>query len=117
MAEVTSMGVTKWVGIQNGITAFSNISTGATAGVKIPTTQSRGEVSHLAVAKSNTCTLEVHVYANDVGQWLHADTVQFTQLHNEVALVRGISAFDRVQVSCNAIGSNTVNAYMGFSGG
>lgn len=116
MATVLVMGPTTWVSEQNAVTVVSNISTSNTAGIVVPRGFG-GEVAHLAVAKWNTCTLKIWGYANALNKWHQLDTISFSEVDNEAALVRGVAGYDRVQSSVNAIGSNSISISWGFTGG
>jgi hypothetical protein len=111
------IGVARFTKEVNQATAVSNISTAITAGTEVPD-GFRHEFLHLALVKNCTATIDVHGLANVDGsqKWLCADTVSFDKTINEVALVRGMTAFKRVQVAVNAIGSSgAINAHWGFS--
>lgn len=114
--SVYVMGPTTWSAGMNAVNAVSNIANTATAGVAVPR-GFRGEYTHLAVLKNDTCTLKIWGHSNEIAQWVQVDTVVFAEKNPEAQLVRGVAGYDRVQASVNAIGSGTISTYWGFTGG
>lgn len=107
-----------WIASVNQATAVSNITATSGGGIAIPKGY-RHEFAHLALTKNCTATIKVWGYANisnTTARWAQLDTLSFAETGNECTLVRGVAAFDRVQISINAIGSGgAINTSWGFS--
>jgi len=101
----------------NQANVVSNISTSATAGVAVPNGR-RHEVAWLAATKLAAANVDIHGFANlgtTPARWLFINCLRLAEARDEVALVRGVAAFTRLQTSINGIGTTNLNSYWGFS--
>ena len=115
--HATRIGVARFTQSLNQATTVQNITSAITAGVLVPD-GFRHAFAHLAAEKNCTATIEIYGLANIRGaqRWLLADMLSFSYGVSEVALVRGIAAFHRVQTVINAIGGGgAINTSWGFS--
>jgi hypothetical protein len=106
-----------WVKSTNQATAVSNIGYTSSNGVAVPK-GFRDDTAHIHLSKNCTATIKLWGYANfanTAANWAMVDTLMFSEADSEVAKLSGVTAFDRLQPSINAIGSGgAINISFGF---
>ena len=106
-----------WLASTNQATAVSNITATSAGGVAVPK-GFRHEIVHLALTKNCTATVKLWGFANisnTAARLVQLESLTFTEVDNEVQLLRGVAAFDRLQTSINAIGTaGAINTSFGF---
>lgn len=113
----TRVGVARFYADLVTINTATNVNTSADAGVLVPD-GFRHEIGHVAATKGAKVNVKLWGYSNlgsTAARWVQFGNISFTENDDEVYLVRGMTAFLRVQTTVNAIGATNVNTYIGFS--